>query len=80
MNNFMAFLSWLASYAVVYFVFIGAILIAFAIGFSVRKNKNKKESGEVVIASQGEASSEQYLININYAKIRKSEIKTSIHR
>lgn len=44
MANFMSFLSWLASYAVVYFVFIAAIIIAFFIGFAIRKNKNKKEA------------------------------------
>lgn len=48
MGNLMSFLSWLASYTLVYFVFIAAIIVAFAIGFTIRKNKNKKEATETV--------------------------------
>lgn len=44
MVNLMSFLSSFASYLVVYVVFITAIIIAFSIGFAVRKNKNKSEA------------------------------------
>ena len=36
------FVNGFLSYLVVYFVFIAAIVIAFVIGFTLRKNKNAK--------------------------------------
>ena len=44
MSNLMSFVSSLASYLLVYGVFITPIIVAFVIGFSVRKNKNKSEA------------------------------------
>ena len=46
MNNIMTFLfspNGFVPYLVTYFVYIAAIVIAFFIGFALRKNKNKKE-------------------------------------
>ena len=42
MNNLALFVNGLLEYLVVYGVFIAAILIAFFIGFSLRKAKNAK--------------------------------------
>lgn len=36
------FVNGFLSYLIVYFVFIAAIVIAFVIGFTLRKNKNAK--------------------------------------
>lgn len=53
MSNLMSFVSSLASYLLVYGVFITTIIVAFVIGFSVRKNKNKTEAA---IETEAEAT------------------------
>lgn len=40
------FLNAFLSYGLVFVVFAAAIVIAFLIGFGLRKNKNKKEAAE----------------------------------
>ena len=44
--KFTLFLNAFLSYGLVFVVFAAAIVIAFLIGFALRKNKNKKEASE----------------------------------
>lgn len=53
------FVNGFLSYLVVYFVFIAAVVIAFVIGFSLRKSKNAKIGTTETVAAEGSGSEKE---------------------